>query len=83
MMDEFKPGSFKKIYGLTWIFVSAGLLLYALFVFIAFQTQAKSFVYYLLQNIGIFLFVASLMTGYLSVSESHWAPAADHRCSRR
>ncbi|HSA15098.1 MAG TPA: hypothetical protein P5346_10195 [Spirochaetota bacterium] len=68
MMDEFKPGSFKKIYGLTWIFVSAGLLLYAMFVFIAFQTQAKSFVYYLLQNIGIFLFVASLMTGYLSVS---------------
>ncbi|HOW84208.1 MAG TPA: hypothetical protein PK573_16715 [Spirochaetota bacterium] len=68
MMDEFKPGSFKKIYGLTWIFVSAGLVLYALFVFIAFQTQPKGFVYYLLQNIGIFMFVASLMTGYLSVS---------------
>jgi len=67
IMDDFDLTRFKKTYGITWLFLGIGIILYFLFLIAAFATGLKSFFFLLVHNIGMILCFISLCLGYATV----------------
>lgn len=67
-MSQLFPGkSFLKSFFLTWVFIVIGILILILFLSISKLAPKKGFLYFLIQNIGIFFIFSSLIVSYSSV----------------
>lgn len=65
--QSFKFDNFKKSFKLTWLYTAIGLAVFLLFVMLSGFVPQRSFFYYFLQNLGIFLGFTVLLAAYAGV----------------
>ncbi len=65
--QSFKFENFKKSFKLTWLYVGIAIVVFLLFVLLAGFLRPRSFFYYFLQNVGIFLAFSIVMAAYAGV----------------
>lgn len=67
LSNLFPGNTFRRTFYLTWIFILIGIVLLILFFSLARIANNKSFIYFFIQNIGVFFMFTSLILAYSGV----------------
>jgi hypothetical protein len=81
--QSFKFDNFKKSFKLTWLYIGMGLAMFLLFVFLSGFVPQRSFFYYFLQNVGVFLAFTAVLAAYAGVYRITTFPEGSTKVTRQ
>lgn len=74
--------NFRQSFFLTWTFLAVGIILLALFLLLSYAVPKKSYFFYFLHNIGLFMAFVSLLMAYAGVYSITTAPDDTEKVTR-
>jgi hypothetical protein len=81
--QSFQFENFKKSFKLTWLYVGVAIAVFLLFVLVAGLLPPRSFFYYFIQNLGIFLAFTVVMAAYTGVYRVSTFPEGSTKVTRQ
>ncbi len=81
--QSFKFENFKKSFKLTWLYTAIAVAVFLVFVLLSGLVPQRSFFYYFLQNVGIFLAFTALLASYAGVYRITTFPEGSTKVTRQ